>query len=297
MFGVLCRATLVGAAIVMLSGCGAGAVRKYPPHVPVSQIDAGTTTVAVVMIEPWQNVVGDLKPAFSLTGDQAVAKVLPITSAVQDKVLDAFGAGLSVGLPSSTVARTDEIVKADNQSRSTDQKTISRETGPGEAPELSLDPVAGRSAASLPGIDLGASLFEDPPILQYQAALALFQEVKLLNRYVDSAALAHGMVPYLVRLQIGVTPYANREPFDVYSRIAFFSRMDEGDLAQICGRDERCLGVDHAVRLGDAGGRGRSQGEARLARKRSSFRGDGVPSHVDEARSARVERGSSLGAD
>lgn len=219
---------------ILSSGCGDGTIRKYPPYVPNSQVEAGMTTVAVVMIEPWQNIVGDLKPGFSLTGNEAVKLVLPITSVAEDKILSAFGLGVSVGLPNTTITRKESVVKPDGEERTNDEKSVTRETKPGDATDLSIDPVDERTAAALPGIGLAGTLLEEPPVLQYQAALALYQEVKLLNRYVESAALAHGMVPYLVRLQIGVNPYASREPFDIYSRIGFFTNLNTSQLDLFC---------------------------------------------------------------
>ena len=57
---------------------------RHPPlpgGLPDSQADAGTTTMAVVAVERWEDIAGALRPNFSLTGDTAVAERLPETEA------------------------------------------------------------------------------------------------------------------------------------------------------------------------------------------------------------------------
>lgn len=65
-------------------------------------------------------------------------------------------------------------------------------------------------------------------MLEYAAATAFFQEVKLLNRYVADAALRRGCRAYVVRLQMSVVPFARNFPLDVYSNISLFSANGEG---------------------------------------------------------------------
>jgi hypothetical protein len=59
-------------------------------------------------------------------------------------------------------------------------------------------------------------------VLEYTAATALYQEVTMLNRYVTDAALRSGYTPYVIRIQMQVTPFARHQPYDVYANIAFF---------------------------------------------------------------------------
>ena len=66
---------------VLVTGCGGeDGIRRYPAVYPKSQAEAGTTTMAVVAVERWQDIAGSLKPNFTLTGDNAAANVLPETS-------------------------------------------------------------------------------------------------------------------------------------------------------------------------------------------------------------------------
>jgi hypothetical protein len=213
-------------ATVALTACGDQNIRRYYAHFPASQTEAGSVTVSVVSVEHWYDVVGTLSPNFQLTGDQALGKSLPVTAALQEKLLSSLIGGVSVALPTAVQTSTSELVKAADQADAAETSSVKRTETSGEPPTLGGVSET-RKAADLPGFDSFKDLLtegiETNPLLQYQTAVALFQEVKLLNRYVEKAAGRHGFIPYLVRLQIGVTPYAYRQPYDVYARIGFFN--------------------------------------------------------------------------
>lgn len=219
---VLRRAAGGLAVLVMVASCGPD-YTKYEAHLVETQAEAGTATIAVTAVEPWSDVADDLMPAFELTGTQALTKVLPQTQVVLSRVLDSLGAGLEVNLPTSSFSRTQTTTEATGQPPTSNTTTEQAERS-GAVPTGDLVAPETRKAADLPGV-LGADdlKFENDPILEYQTALALFQEVKVLNRYLDSAALNYCAKPYLVRLQIGVTPYARRQSYDVYTRVSFFA--------------------------------------------------------------------------
>jgi hypothetical protein len=235
------RWILLFVIIAASGGCLSRTDSRMKPHMPETQAEAGMTTVAVIGVEHWADVASVLLPKFALaTGDEARTRVLATTLAVQDKTLDAFGAGLSVGLPTSTNTIAATLSQATGQpDRATREET--RSQGPGTAPNLQVgDPAAGRSASSLPGVDFANNLLKVDPQIEYQLAQALLQEVQLLNREVISPALRHGYEPYMVRLQVNVTPFAGRQPFDVYTQMAFFThppracRSDSGTVPPGC---------------------------------------------------------------
>ena len=88
----------------------------------------------------------------------------------------------------------------------------------------SSGPTAGTpTAASLPGGGsvTGATLGQEP-LLKFWTAAALYQEVQLLNRYVQDAAIPEGFTAYVVRLQVSLLPWARNEPYDAYADISFF---------------------------------------------------------------------------
>ena len=78
------------------------------------------------------------------------------------------------------------------------------------------------------------------PSLQYNTALALHQEVQLLNSYIRNAAKRSGYIPYIVRLQITVLPFARNQPYDVYADIGFIppEPAEEDARAAECARAE-----------------------------------------------------------
>jgi hypothetical protein len=65
------------------------------------------------------------------------------------------------------------------------------------------------------------------PILKYQAALALYQSVQLMNRGVQNAASMGCFAPYLVQLKLAILPYRGDLPYDLHARVSFF-RGGEG---------------------------------------------------------------------
>lgn len=250
-------AAVAGALAIV--GCGSDNIRRFNARFSPTQADTGTVTMAVVSVERWQDVVGELKPQFQLTGDGALNKVLPITSALQEKILSSFGANVAAQLPTETLTRTESITKPDNAPRTTETETTERKTVEGTVPMLGALPgTPPANVANLPGyaeLEKLASGFKNNPLIEYQAALALFQEVKLLNRYVEQAAGRHGFTPYLVRLQIGVTPYAHRQPYDVYTRIGFFSTVDPETLCRALGIADPQRRPEDEARCKDLAGR------------------------------------------
>ena len=66
-------------------------------------------------------------------------------------------------------------------------------------------------------------------MLRHSAALALYQEVTLLNRYVRAAARRAGYRPYIVRLQVGLIPYHRKLPYDSYTEVSFFTLQAPDD--------------------------------------------------------------------
>src|SRR5262249_3461988 len=78
------------------------------------------------------------------------------------------------------------------------------------------------------------------PVLQYQAAAALFQEVQLLNRYVRDAAQRRDSTPYVVRLQVSVSPWRREQGYDAITNVSFFPGRDP--INGIAGQFVQCGG-------------------------------------------------------
>jgi hypothetical protein len=56
--------------------------------------------------------------------------------------------------------------------------------------------------------------------MKYRAATALFQNIQLLDRYIDNAAF-DDRPAYLIRSQITVSPFAHQLPYDVFATLKF----------------------------------------------------------------------------
>ena len=59
------------------------------------------------------------------------------------------------------------------------------------------------------------------PMLQYQTAAALYQDVKMLNRYVTDAVVGEGASAYVVHLKVSISPKMHNLPYDAYTEISF----------------------------------------------------------------------------
>lgn len=202
-----------------LTGCSS----TPPLHEVSTQHEAGNSYVAVTYVEPWDKVSAELKPKFDMpSGEAALGKVIPQTSIALNRLLNATSIGVGLGFGGTTNTSTVTTDQTMGQPASTQIHSV-QQTSPGEATQPNQTAPSG-SAKDLPGTDaLGKTLAQEPT-LQYAAALALFQEVQLLNRYVDGAPNRKNYTPYLVRLQVTLVPYAKNEPYDGYTNISFFMK-------------------------------------------------------------------------
>jgi len=172
----------------------------FEPHRVETQPEAGSVNLSVTLIAPWEDYIAALSPDFELTAGEALEKVLPRTTVLEEKFLDSIAFSTQVGLPQNGE--------------------------PGEVPGAPAAPSgAERGAASLPGVPNSQRSVSKDPMLEFTAATALYQEVQLLNRYVTDAALKSGSQAYVVRLQLSVVPHARHQPYDVYTTMGFLQKQ------------------------------------------------------------------------
>lgn len=221
-------------ATIPLSGCLTDSTITLPTTVKVKSADeAGAVLVSPTMVAPWADVSPALKPNFTMTGDTAVAQVIPTSETIQSQVLSAFGASLGIGLPGSStqssVGRTLNTATASNTAQGlttdtssangTTTSTSTTTTTPGVAPTPSTGIPAG---GQLPGVTAPAGGLSLDPILKYKGANYLNQEVQLLNQEIENAAGRSCFVPYAVKLKIAVMTYRPHLGYSVHSRVSFF---------------------------------------------------------------------------
>jgi hypothetical protein len=223
----------------LVAGCSGmqGRLAPKPPLRVKTQDQAGSTHVAVLSVAPWEEYMTALQPTFPLTPVDALNLAGAPTRALQDSFLDALKIGVGLRLEKSTDTRTRTTETAADGTRTRTERRVEEE-GPADQTGLSAGPglpatLAVRESAA-PN-DLGID-----PMLQHLAATALYQEVQILNHYLQDAARRSGFKPYVVRLQVSVLPGARRLPYDTYLNIGFFSRSANGAVQASAEDMTRC---------------------------------------------------------
>lgn len=219
------RLFLSVAAAALLAGC-APAGLQFRQNEVGSVIEAGETHVSVLSVTPWEEIRASLSPNFDLTADEAVLAAIPRISAFEEKALDLFAAKLGFGLPQTSVSAT----------RATDLATggvtgnLTETAAPGELPGADVLPELrgkDRKVSDLPGFSPAfreGAVGGSDPFLRYQAANAVFQYVKVLERLVRDTPQYEGYTPFLVTMQITSFPFARHQPYDLYLDMSFFPR-------------------------------------------------------------------------
>lgn len=244
------------------AGCSTNSQLDKPLVVSSIQ-QAATVHLAPLSVSRWEDMVANLQPQYTITPAQAVTLALPRTFVSQASAADLFSAQLQLGLPqststtdlakaltngvqsnttgasnastnessnlangtsasgrSSTGATSTTSTVATNNGATTTQTTTTQQ-GPGVLPPNLLPSAALPSATALLA-PTGTTALD--PMLTYQAATAVYQEIELLNNYVNDAVMQYGYVPYVARVQVSIAPKAHNEPYDVYIDLAFASR-------------------------------------------------------------------------
>lgn len=183
----------------------AAACGMFSSHEGTTQDKIGTAQVSILSVATWDSYMTGLQPQFELTADEALAKVLPSLMRSDDRILDALQTALRSSVPGSEEEKARE--------RKSGEGSLATSGAAAETKGLIDSRLRGAKPATEPPTD---------PVLQYQAAAALFQEVQLLNRYVHDAALRRDATPYVVRLQVTITPHKREQGYDAFTNVSFF---------------------------------------------------------------------------
>lgn len=189
--------------LLMLAACNSDETRV---HTVTSQDKAGTVTVAVTLIAPWEDYADALTPHFDLKPAGALTEVMRTSSVISHSLSRRVEVEAELRRGLAKQQNATESAKPPAQEKATTRAEPSPATEP--------------PAES--GKEPAVAAISDP-ILRYTAATALFQEVQFLNRYLRDAALNRKWRSYVVRLQINVAPFARDQPYDVYCYISFFA--------------------------------------------------------------------------
>lgn len=256
----------VGAAgsviTVVLGSCANSSDQRLyeKPTTFDSYAQAGSVHLAVLSVAPWQRYATDMSPNFQIDGKTAFDQVMPITQKIEDRILDAWAAQLAVSAGGTAISKTKTITtdeSGEKKASSTETQTTSSGSLPGiggASTTGGADDKSGDKTADKPSSPIGGNFNSNSapgllnkaadkntapqwgetlpvePMLRYQAATALYQEVQMLNRYVRDAASREGMNAYLVRMQVSTMPSARNEPYDAYVTLSFFTGENSLDV-------------------------------------------------------------------
>lgn len=212
---------------LLLAGCPKDQVVKDTP--PGSRDEVAAALISVNTVAPWSQVADAVQPNFALKADEALAQVVPTTARIQEQVLSAFGATLGLGLPqssrqstaTSTEGTSTQATTAGTTTTSTSStdSTSTTTRAPGVAPQAPTGTPAGGQLPTGTGVSGNIDI---DPMLKYQAALALYQQVQLMNRQVQNATQMKCYAPFLVQMKLSLLPYRRNLPYDLHGRVSFF---------------------------------------------------------------------------
>ncbi len=210
--------------------------------------EAGSAQIAVLSVTKWDDAKADMQPKFTLDEAGALTAVLPVTSASEDKLYQAAALGLRVAGPTTTFSNTDSGESSSSAGTSADTKTtivtnadgttVTTGTGTNGTTGSTLDSSDSKTTTTKASGDASkltvtqgdkgdlkptatAPALGTDPMLQYQTAAALYQDVKMLNRYVTDAVVGEGASAYVVHLKVSVSPKMHNLPYDAYTEISF----------------------------------------------------------------------------
>jgi hypothetical protein len=230
-------ATVLALATV-LAGCGDD---LYEPRYVSSLSEAASFHVSDDAVILYSKIKGDLRPAFKLAtvgrdgkpalspGDAALSQVLPTTGYYEQQVIQALSAALAVRLPTTAAKEETKTEQKDEKTTVTVINTSTYETGkPPTVDELKgtkqgKDERAMTPISPLLTNDEKRKLDTASPLLRYNLAAALVQEVAMLNKALDfiESETSKSHDTYILRLRVALQPLAPNQPYNAYVSLSF----------------------------------------------------------------------------
>ena len=235
-------ATCVGLA-GLATGCGSdlNEVRDV-----TSFSEGATLHVANEALVPYTKKIRDeMKPDFTLEnsvknkegktinsrGNAALEKVLPTTGYFEQQVIRALGASLAVNL-ATTTTKNETTAKSGGSEGSQVVVNNSTTYTSGAIPtveqtkagQTGMPSNAMSKIEAIKTDDEKRTLNQSDPLLQYNLAAALVQEVALLNNALDyiESIDSKTHVTFVMRLRVAVQPVAPNQPYNASVALGFF---------------------------------------------------------------------------
>ncbi len=203
--------TLVG----MLAGCSL--TPRIVERDPKSADEVGTIGVAVVAAAPFEVFAGELRPGFDIDGKKALEMAMATTRQVEDSNLQSIQAALKLA-PEQLSSERKSSSSTDAAGKVTETASQSTTAQAGDVSKVT----ATTPADTLPAVlDSRAPQATVNPLLAHYLATALLQDIKLLNRYVNSAPALKEYTPFIVRTQINVRQFGRNTPYDAQVDLVF----------------------------------------------------------------------------
>lgn len=233
-------------SILLMGGCGDKPV-ELPERTVDRQDQVGSAHVSIISVNHWNKYKESLKPKYELTSKEALELVLPTTAYVGRQASRLRSVGLGIATPSSgtTESLTEKTTDISGTGGASSKTEITSEKKEESKPgDLSQLPQGSDTTPQLTRVLQGMEpdKLQADPMLRYLVATALFQEVKMLETYLDNVADKGAYTPYLVRLKLTLMPSARYRPYDAYMNISFFTKNGRADPSFrlfITGADDR----------------------------------------------------------
>lgn len=234
--------SLIAACVLSFVGCSSTGLKSSEPLTVTYDGEAASTHISIDSVGSWYAYSEALQPNFKMTEKGALDAVIPTNLHFEEVVKNAFGATLKLSPSTSSISESFTTTFYSDGGE-TEEGTKTRTKNSGDASNITIpntsslfsnqtNETEGSSEdssgqiSSLPNVGLD-------PFLRYSAATSLYQEVELINRYIEDAALKRNHVPYLVRLNINLMPKARNLPYDTYINVSMFSQEDDAELPTV----------------------------------------------------------------
>jgi len=232
-----------------LNSCGTLDVRNFgiEENEKGSKYQAGTVDIATFKPIVWSTISDDLKPNFGIkNAKELLAEVAPVVGG------DDYRASQRLAIELASTLGGPVLDKTVTSNATSDIDALGAETETGSTainstvtqstPDaITISPATLASLITAPSaLDEANSGYSFDPHQKYKGALALFQKIILLDRYLDEPLDEDDKTAHLIRAQITVSPFARQQPYDVYTTLSF-------DLTDLTERSENSDKVKYRI--------------------------------------------------
>ena len=215
-----------------------------------TQEEAGSVQVAIQSIARFDDVYIDaLQPRFDVSSQDALDAIsqsqISEVQRLRAIVAEVMASGAKRDVKQERVTEKGEVTKDTLTETRTSPVLDTATTAPG-AVGFTLTPFSVEGQTT-----------QVDPALRRRAAAAYLQEIALLNRYVQDAAVSRGTYPMVVRLLVTISPSARREPYDAYSTVSLFMTGGQKDYSETIRRLNAAEDVDNSYHSSPASDRER----------------------------------------